>query len=66
LAICKQLTEMMGGTIGVDSREGHGSTFSVTAIFETATPEQNQTVSHRRGDRRSAPVAANLQARTVV
>ena len=26
LAICKQLVEMMGGTIGVDSREGHGST----------------------------------------
>lgn len=27
LAICKQLCELMGGKIGVDSQEGHGSTF---------------------------------------
>ncbi len=27
LTICKQLVDMMGGTIGADSREGEGSTF---------------------------------------
>jgi signal transduction histidine kinase/ActR/RegA family two-component response regulator len=29
LAICRELTKMMGGSIGVDSRETYGSTFTV-------------------------------------
>jgi len=29
LTICRQLTELMGGQIGIDSEEGHGSTFFV-------------------------------------
>jgi CheY-like chemotaxis protein len=33
LAIAKQLVEMMGGTIGVTSELGHGSSFSFTASF---------------------------------
>ncbi|MEQ8222961.1 MAG: response regulator [Candidatus Eremiobacterota bacterium] len=40
LVICKKLSEMMGGTIGFESKEGHGSTFWFTAIFEHEASEK--------------------------
>ena len=41
--ISKQLTEMRGGEIGVDSDEGKGSTFWFTVVFS----KQSETVFHR-------------------
>lgn len=38
LAICKQLVELMGGTIRMRSKEGKGSVFYFTAVFRPGDP----------------------------
>ncbi|MBT2292038.1 PAS domain S-box protein [Paenibacillus albidus] len=42
LAICKQLVELMGGTIFVESEEGEGSTFRFLLPFQEETECQEQ------------------------
>jgi PAS domain S-box-containing protein len=44
LAISKQLVEMMGGTIGVESKEGFGSTFWFTVVLDS--PSVSETHDH--------------------
>ena len=49
LAISKQLVELMGGNVGVDSVPGEGSTFWFTARFERAPAASRQPVLANRG-----------------
>jgi PleD family two-component response regulator len=50
LSICKQLVDLMGGSIWVESQEGRGSVFSFTAIFAEGSREKAVEIepSHER------------------
>ena len=56
LAISRQLTEMMGGRIDVETHKGQGSTFSFTVVFSRS--------EHRVESERASPV--ELQGKRVL
>ena len=68
LAISKQLTEMFGGQIGVESEPGRGSTFWFTAQVGTHPGAIEQTAPHQRNFHglRALVVDDNATARRVL
>ncbi len=66
LAICKQLVELMGGTIGVSSKPGHGSTFSFSVVLEADTSVVRGTRSAVLSGARVLVVDDNLANREIV
>ena len=66
LAICKQLAQLMGGKVGVDSQAGEGSTFWCTVELEAGTDTAVRHHPAGMQGRRALVVDDNDVARTVI
>lgn len=59
LSICKRLAELMGAEVGVDSREGHGSSFWLTLALDLPTLCKEADTALLAGAQLSAEAAAD-------
>ncbi len=66
LAICKELVSRMGGTIGLKSQAGQGSTFWFILPFEAATAPQADTPEPALASDHTAALPASYRCRVLV
>lgn len=63
LAISKQLIKMMKGNIGVESKEGKGSTFWFTVVFEKQSEQSETSLSDQARDEDNSGIAIHTLAK---
>lgn len=66
LAICRQLAELMGGSIQVKSRDGHGSTFTVSLPCHAADNDLLPSTASRQLQQRVLVIDDNASARDIL
>ncbi len=62
LALCKRLTELLGGEIGVSSTVGEGSTFWIVVPFKKAVDGLQPKTHQQAEPTKELPAAAQIQA----
>ena len=62
LSICRELAELMGGTITADSEQGHGACFQVSIPLVRVAAAQRARPARREAQRPASPLALKVLA----